>query len=51
VHVVDTARGPITERDEMMLVPAKVGIEPPTTAKAPGLQRSVLVGSLAEIAA
>ena len=51
VSVVDTARGAIAERDEAMLVPAKVGVEPPSTAKLKALQRSVLVGSLAEIAA
>jgi len=36
VHVVDTARGPITERDEMMLVPAKVGIGAADHRQAPG---------------
>ncbi len=51
VAVVDTARGPIAKKDEAMLVPAKVGVEPPSTAKLEELQRGVLLGSLAQIPA
>jgi D-alanine-D-alanine ligase len=51
VTVVDTAGGPIAERDEAKLVPAKVGVEPPSTSKLEALQRGVLVGSLAQIPA
>jgi D-alanine-D-alanine ligase len=49
VSVVDTARGPIAEMDEAHLVPAKVGVAPPSTAKLEELQRGVLLGSLAEV--
>ena len=49
VSVVDTARGLIAEKDEATLVPAKVGMEPPSTAKLEELQRGVLLGSLAQI--
>ena len=51
VSVVDTARGYIAERDEATLVPAKVGVTPPSTAELEKLQRGVLVGSLAQIPA
>jgi D-alanine-D-alanine ligase len=51
VSVVDTARGYIAEADEATLVPAKVGVAPPTTARLEELQRGVLVGSLAQIPA
>ncbi len=51
VAVVDTARGPIAEKDEATLVPAKVGVEPPSTKKLEELQRGVLLGSLAQIPA
>jgi len=51
VSVVDTARGYIAEVDEATLVPAKVGVAPPSTARLEELQRGVLVGSLAQIPA
>ena len=51
MSVVDTARGLIAETDEALLVPAKVGVEPPSTAKLEELQRGVLLGSLAELPA
>ena len=51
VAVVDTARGLIADKDEATLVPAKVGVAPPSTAKLEELQRGVLLGSLAQIPA
>ena len=51
VSVVDTARGAIAPKDEATLVPAKVGVTPPSTAALEQLQRGVLVGSLAELPA
>ena len=51
VTVVDTARGLIAEQDEATLVPAKVGVAPPSTERLQALQRGVLVGSLAGIPA
>src|SRR5689334_6444639 len=51
VAVVDTARGYIAESDEATLVPAKVGVAPPSTERLEALQRGVLVGSLAQIPA
>jgi D-alanine-D-alanine ligase len=51
VSVVDTARGYIAEKDEATLVPAKVGVTPPSTAELEKLQRGVLVGSLAQLPA
>ena len=51
VAVVDTARGLIAEQDEATLVPAKVGVAPPSTERLQALQRGVLVGSLAGIPA
>ena len=51
VAVVDTARGLIAEKDEATLVPAKVAVEPPSTAKLEELQRGMLLGSLAQIPA
>ena len=51
VSVVDTARGYIAESDEVSLVPAKVGVAPPSTERLEALQRGVLVGSLAQIPA
>lgn len=51
VSVVDTARGFVAQADEATLVPAKVGITPPSTAGVEALQRGVLVGSLAQIPA
>lgn len=51
VSVVDTARGYVAEADEATLVPAKVGVTPPTTKRLEELQRGVLMGSLAQIPA
>jgi D-alanine-D-alanine ligase len=51
VSVVDTARGYIAEADEATLVPAKVGVRPPSTERLEELQRGVLVGSLAQLSA
>ena len=51
VAVVDTARGYISEGDEATLVPSKVGVAPPSTARLEELQRGVLVGSLSQIPA
>jgi D-alanine-D-alanine ligase len=51
VSVVDTARGFVAESDEATLIPAKVGVQPPSTSKLEALQRGVLVGSLAQIPA
>jgi len=51
VSVVDTARGYIAEADEATLVPSKVGVAPPSTARLEELQRGVLVGSLSQIPA
>ena len=51
VAVVDTARGYIAESEEATLVPAKVGVAPPSTERLEALQRGVLVGSLAQIPA
>jgi len=51
VAVIDTARGLVAEKDEATLVPAKVGILPPSTAELEKLQRGVLVGSLAQLPA
>ncbi|HET7040814.1 MAG TPA: D-alanine--D-alanine ligase [Gemmatimonadales bacterium] len=51
VSVVDTARGFVAQSDEATLVPAKVGVTPPSTERLEALQRGVLVGSLAQIPA
>lgn len=51
VSVVDTARGYVSEADEATLVPAKVGLTPPSTKRLDELQRGVLMGSLAQIPA
>lgn len=51
VSVVDTARGYVAESEEGTLIPAKVGVAPPSTARLEALQRGVLVGSLAQIPA
>lgn len=51
VSVVDTARGYVAESEETTLIPAKVGVTPPSTARLEALQRGVLVGSLAQIPA
>ncbi|HWA41147.1 MAG TPA: D-alanine--D-alanine ligase, partial [Gemmatimonadales bacterium] len=49
VAVVDTARGYVAESEEATLIPAKVGLEPPTTSRLEALQRGVLLGSLAQL--
>lgn len=51
VSVVDTARGYIAPSEEATLVPAKVGVMPPSTERLEALQRGVLVGSLSQIPA
>ena len=51
VSVVDTARGYVAPSDETTLIPAKVGVTPPSTERLEALQRGVLVGSLAQIPA
>jgi D-alanine-D-alanine ligase len=51
VSVVDTARGFVAQSEEATLIPAKVGVTPPSTEKLEALQRGVLVGSLAQIPA
>jgi D-alanine-D-alanine ligase len=51
VSVVDTARGYVAQSEEATLIPATVGVTPPSTERLEALQRGVLVGSLAQIPA
>jgi D-alanine-D-alanine ligase len=51
VAVVDTARGFIPETDEAQLLPASVGLAPPTVATLETLEHGLLLSGLANLAA
>ncbi len=51
VAVVDTARGFIPEADEAQLLPASVGVAPPTVARLETLEHGLLLSGLANLAA
>ena len=51
VAVVDTARGFIPESDEGRLLPARVGIAPPSSGDLEVLEHGLLLGALANLAA
>ena len=51
VAVVDTARGYIPERDESSLLPARVGVAPPTLEDLAVLEQGFLLSGLRDLAA
>ncbi len=51
VAVVDTARGFIPEADEGRLLPARVGVAPPSSQELEVLEHGLLFGALANLAA
>jgi D-alanine-D-alanine ligase len=51
VAVVDTARGFVPEADEAQLLPASVGVAPPSVAQLETLEHGLLLSGLANLAA